>query len=68
MKCRAVPKRAVQSKAVRRKTLLPEQNRKKCYTMVFSRSRKYDFPPEFSIQGQDILEDKKEATILGVIL
>ena len=22
-------------------------NRKKCYTMVFSRSRKYDFPPEF---------------------
>ena len=43
-------------------------NRKKCYTMVFSRSRKYDFPPEFSIQGQDILEEKKEATILGVIL
>lgn len=22
-------------------------NKKKCYTMVFSRSRKYDFPPEF---------------------
>ena len=24
-------------------------NRGKCYTMMFSRSRKYDFPPEFSI-------------------
>ena len=43
-------------------------NSKKCYTMVFSRARKYDFPPEFSIPGQNILGEKKEATILGVIL
>ena len=41
-------------------------NRKKCYTMVFSRSRKYDFPPEFSIGNSDFLVEKKEATILGV--
>ena len=43
-------------------------NRKKCYTMVFSRSRKYDFPPEFSIGGSDKLEVKKELRILGVIV
>jgi hypothetical protein len=43
-------------------------NRKKCYTMVFSRSRKYDFPPEFSIGNSDFLVEKKEATILGVVV
>ena len=36
--------------------------------MVFSRAMKYDFPPEFSIPGQNVLDEKKEATILGVIL
>ena len=43
-------------------------NRKKCYTMVFSRSRKYDFPPEFCIGNSDFLSEKHEATILGVKL
>ena len=42
-------------------------NKKKCHAMVFSRSRKYDFPPEFSI-GESQLIEKKEATILGVIV
>ena len=41
-------------------------NKKKCYAMVFSRSRKYDFPPEFSIGDSQLLE-KKEATILGLL-
>ena len=43
-------------------------NKKKCYTMVFSRSRKYDFPPEFSIGDSSFLAEKQEATILGVIV
>ena len=34
--------------------------------MVFTRSKKYAFPPEFTIGGSEILEEKKEATILGV--
>ena len=42
-------------------------NKKKCYVMVFSRSRKYDFPPEFSLQQSQLIE-KNEATILGVIV
>ena len=41
-------------------------SKRKCYTMVFSRSRKYGFPPEFTLGGPDFLEEKKEATILGV--
>ena len=35
--------------------------------MVFSRSRKYHFPPEFSLEQSQIIE-KNEATILGVIV
>ena len=34
--------------------------------MVFSRSRSFDFPPEFSIRDSELLTEKKEATILGV--
>ena len=34
--------------------------------MVFTRSKKYALPPEFTIGGSEILEEKKEATILGV--
>ena len=34
--------------------------------MVFSRSRSFDFPPEFSIGDSELLSEKKEATILGV--
>ena len=43
-------------------------NRKKCYVMQFTRSRKYDFPPEFTIGGSQILDVKKEHVILGVIM
>ena len=41
-------------------------SKKKCYTMVFSRSRTFDFPPEFCIGDSELLTEKKEATILGV--
>ena len=41
-------------------------SRKKCYTMVFSRSKKYAFPPEFTIDGLELLSEEKEATIFGV--
>ena len=34
--------------------------------MVFSRSKKYSFPPEFTIDGSELLSEIKEATILGV--
>ena len=40
--------------------------KKKYYTMVFTRSKKYAFSPEISIGGSEILEEKKEATILGI--
>ena len=36
--------------------------------MHFSRSKKYDFPPEFSIGGSEVLQVKKELRILGVIV
>jgi hypothetical protein len=41
-------------------------SKKKCYTMVFTRSRKYDFPPEFLLGDTEFLAEKEEATILGV--
>ena len=43
-------------------------NRRKCFVMKFSRSRKYDFPPEFTIGGSEILEVKQEHRILGVVV
>ena len=43
------------------------KTRNKCYAMVFLRSRKYDFPPGLSIDDSQLIE-KKEATILGVIV
>ena len=43
-------------------------NRSKCYVMKFSRSRNLDFPPEFTIQGSEILEVKKSHKILGIIV
>ena len=43
-------------------------NKAKCYVMMFSRSRKFDFPPEFTIDGSDILEVKKSHKILGIIV
>ena len=36
--------------------------------MLFTRSTKYSFPPEFSLNNHDILEVKKEHRILGIIL
>ena len=36
--------------------------------MKFTRSRKYDFPPEFSIGGCDTIEVKIEHKILGVMV
>ena len=41
-------------------------NKSKCFVMQMSRSRKYDFPPEFSVQDSEILEVKKTHKILGV--
>jgi hypothetical protein len=43
-------------------------NQKKCFVMKFSRSRKYDFPTEFSIGKSSTLEVKSELKILGVIV
>ena len=36
--------------------------------MKFSRSRIYDFPPEYTIGDSDILEEKKEMKILGILV
>ena len=41
-------------------------SKKKCYTMLFTISKKYAFPLKFTIRGSEILEEMKEATILGV--
>ena len=43
-------------------------NQGKCFVMQFSRSKKYDFPPEFTIGGSGILDIKKSHTILGIIV
>ena len=43
-------------------------NRKKCYVMKFSRSKKYDFPAELTIGGSDMLEVKRKHRILGIIV
>ena len=43
-------------------------NQKKCYVMQFSRSKNYDFPPEFTIGNSSILEVKRSHQILGVIV
>ena len=43
-------------------------NTKKCYVMLFNRTRNYSFPPEFSLGNQDTLEVKREHIILGVIV
>ena len=38
----------------------------KCYTMVFTWSRKYDFHPEFSLGDSELLAEKQKITLLGV--
>ena len=37
-------------------------NSSKCYTMQFSRSKKYDFPVEYTIGNSDILEENKTSS------
>ena len=41
-------------------------NSGKCYVIQFSRSRKYDFPLDYTIGESDILEEKKTTRILGI--
>ena len=41
-------------------------NSSKCSVMYFSRSKKYAFPPEFSIGTTQVLEVKKVQRILGI--
>ena len=43
-------------------------NRSKCFLMQILRSRKYDFPPEFSVKDSEILEVKKTHKIFGVLV
>ena len=43
-------------------------NSKKCFIMKFSRSKRYDFPPEYTIGGSNILEEKTEMRILGIVV
>ena len=41
-------------------------NSKKCMTMQFSRSRKYDFAMDYTIGSPSILEERETLTILGI--
>ena len=43
-------------------------NSKKCYMMLFTRSRIYAFPPDFSIGEVNVLQVKKTLRILGVFV
>ena len=43
-------------------------NSGKCFVMQFSRSRKYDFPMDFTIGDSDLLEEKKTVRILGILI
>ena len=43
-------------------------NSAKCYVMLFTRSKSFAFPPEFSIGGSEILEVKSTLRILGVLI
>ena len=43
-------------------------NSKKCFVMKFSRSRMYDFPPEYTIGGSKILKEKNEMRIWGIFV
>ena len=43
-------------------------NSKKCFVMLFSRSRTFAFPPEFTVGKTDILEVKKTLRVLGVLI
>ena len=43
-------------------------NNRKCFVMVFSRSRTLAFPPEFVIGNSEVLNVKKTHRILGVLV
>ena len=43
-------------------------NTKKCFTMQFSRAKKYDFPMEFTMGGSEVLEEKKTLRLLGLLV
>ena len=43
-------------------------NTKKCFVMLFTRSKLHAFPPEFHIGSSEILEAKDSHRILGVIV
>jgi hypothetical protein len=41
-------------------------NEKKCFVMKFSRAKSHDFPPEFTVGGSEILQEKTTLKILGI--
>ena len=43
-------------------------NDSKSKVMIFNKSRKYDFPPEFSFKNGEILEVVEETRLLGLFL
>ena len=43
-------------------------NSRKCFTMLFNRSKLYAFPPEFKIGDWELLSVKKTHRILGVLI
>ena len=43
-------------------------NESKTKLMIFNKSRKYDFPPEYSFSNNEILEVVEETRLLGIIL
>ena len=43
-------------------------NDSKSKVMIFNKSRKYDFPPEFSFKNGEILEVVEETRLLGLVL
>ena len=43
-------------------------NESKTKIMIFNKSRKYDFPPEYSFSNNDILEVVEETRLLGIII
>ena len=45
-----------------------EVNVKKTKVMIFNKSRKYDFPPEFHFRDGNILECLEETKLLGILL
>jgi hypothetical protein len=43
-------------------------NQGKCFSMLFSRSNKHDFPPEIAMGGASFIEEKKTLRMLGVMV